>query len=404
MAATILADLDGLLKRNYGSDFITQQQTDADFIMRIPLAPDKPQGEDGAYRFGVRLERRQNGGAQNQNEQFRTNRTGVRKQSTIAAKINIWAIELTGFAMNLSRAEVAAFVSGLDDEFSDALAMFKKDENRQAFGDGTGVVALVNGALTASTALVVDNPGVQYFFAGERIDVFTAAGVLEASDVGIASIAESTNTLTLDTAVTVADNSEVFRQGVRLNEPTDGKEMMGLLGISDDSTLFTTFQGLSRSTFGTFIGSITDASSAQITNDLLQRAIDKGERLSGRNIDKIVSHRNQRRGYLNVVTPQKRFNSNQMDSGYVKGSLDWNGMNWEVSHDCQRDIVYAWPTEMVRRYESHPLKLDDTEGHTIHRIPNTDTFEAYYKHYANIGTRHPSSVVRLENLATLTDS
>jgi len=404
MAATILADLDGLLKRNYGKDFITQQQTDADFITRIPLAPDKPQGEDGAYRFGVRLERRQNGGAQNQAEQFRTNRTGVRKQSIIVAKINIWAIELTGFAMNLSQTALAAFVSGIDDEFSDALAMMKKDENRQAFGSGNGILALVSGALSDDTALVVDTPGVQYFFPGERIDIFTAAGVLQASDVSITSIAESTNTLTLATAVTVSNNSEIFRTGVNTSAPSDGKEMMGMFGLTDDGTEFTTFQGLSRSTFPTFVGSITDASSAQITNDLLQRSIDKGERLSGRNIDKIVSHRNQRRAYLNVVTPAKRFNSNQMDSGYTKGSLDWNGMNWEVSHDCQREVVYAWPTEMVRRYESFALKLDDTEGHTVHRIPGTDTFEAYYKHYANVGTRHPAAIVRLDNLATLTDS
>ena len=166
MSATALADLDGLLKRVYGKDFVTQQQTDDDFINKLPRASEQPGGEDGAYRFGVRMERRQNVGAQNQNESFRDNEEGVRKQATIAAKINIAAIELTGFSMELSRSKMEAFVSGMDDEFSDALAMLKKDENRQCFGDGTGQLALVNGALVSSTALVVDTPGVQYFSPG----------------------------------------------------------------------------------------------------------------------------------------------------------------------------------------------------------------------------------------------
>lgn len=402
---TVLATLDGLLKRQYGDEFITQQQTDDDFVQTLPLAKDKPQGEDGAFRPGIRVQRRQNLGAQNQNEAFRVNRSGVRKQFSIPAKVNIAAIEVTGFLIALSKSPDAAFISGLDDEMEDALAMLKKDENRQAFGDGSGVLALVNGSISNSTALVVDTPGVQYFFPGERIDVYTAAGVAEALDVQVTAIDESTNTLTLESGVTVTNNSEIYRQGVKANEPTDGKEMMGMLGLADDNSLFTTFQGLSRATYDILQGSVTDASSAQLTNDLLQRAIDKGERRSGRMVDTLISHRNQRRQYLGLVTPLKRFNGADasMDSGYRKGSLDWNGKEWRVSHDCQKDTIYIYPQKLVKRYETHPLKLDDTEGSTIHRIGNTDTFESYYKHYANIGTTHPASICKLENLATVTE-
>jgi len=403
---TVLSALDGLLKRNYGDEFITQQQTDDDFIMTLPKAKDQPQGEDAAFRPGIRIQRRQNVGAQNQNESFRTNRSGVRKQFTINAKINVAAIEVTGFLIALAKNPDAAFISGLDDEMEDAHAMLKKDENRQAFGDGKGVLALVNGALVASTALVVDTPGVQYFFPGERIDIYTAGGVAEALDVEITAIDESTNTLTTGTAITVSNDSKIYRQGVKANEPSDGKEMMGLAGIADDGSNVSTFQGLSRTSYDILKGSLVDANGAQITSDLLQRAIDKGERRSGRVVDTMISHRNQRRQYLNLVTPLKRFNGAdaKLDAGFRKGSLDWNGIEWRVSHDCQRNRVYAWKEGMIKRYETYAMKLDDTEGSTIHRIGGTDTFESYYKHYATIGSTHPASVVCLDDLAIASDA
>jgi hypothetical protein len=183
--------------------------------------------------------------------------------------------------------------------------------------------------------------------------------------------------------------------------PGDGKEMMGLRGLSDDNEDFTTFQGLSRATYSVWQGSVTDAGSVQITNDLLQRMVDKGERRSGRVIDTIISHRNQRRQYLNVVTPLKRFQDDDLDSGFK--ALEWNGMRWLVSHDCQRDTVYGFPRKEIQKYEAFGIKLDDTGGTTVYHIPRTDTYESYYKHYCNIGTKYPASIVRLQTLATLTD-
>lgn len=403
MSVTESSTLDGLLKRFYGSDFTDQQQLVPDFLETVPAAPEKPGGEDGAVRFGVGLQIRQSGGAQNQNEQFRENESGTKKQFVISSKINIWPVEITNFAIETSKSADHAFMSGLDREMKEALTMMKKDENRQCFGYGMGVLALVNGAITGSTALVVDTPGTQYFFPGMRIDIVTAlsGGTLEASNVKISSVASNGTDLTLATAVTVSNNSYIVRAGMLTSNPTDGKEMMGLEGIADDATLFTTFQGLSRSTYPQLYGSITDASSAALTSDLLQRGADKVERLSGKTVDRIVSHRNQRRQYLSLVTPLKRFMSDKLDSGFQV--LEWNGIGWLVSHECQNNNVYLYNKAMVRKFNTLPIKLDDSGGSTVHHIPRTDTIECYYKHYGNLGTYHPAAVGKIENLATLTD-
>ena len=401
MAAAVLSDLDGLLKRNYGDDFITQQQFDPDFISTMPQAPEKPEGENGAIYLGVRMQRRQNGGAQNQGEQFRTNAVGQRKQATVAAKINIWAFEITNYAIALSSSATAAFFSGLDDEMADSLAAFKKDENRQCFGYGMGVLSQVNGAVNNSVTVTVDD--VMYFFPGMVVDFVTAlsGGAIEATGT-ISSISESASTITLAAAVTLTDNDYIVRQNILTSNPTDGKEMMGLQGIADAGTFLKTFQGLLRATYPVWNGSNVAAAGASITSDMLQRTVDKVERKSGKTIDTIVSHRNQRRSYINLLTPMKRFQDDDLDAGF--SALEWNGMRWLVSHDCQRDTIYMYPRKSVQLFEVMPIKLDDTDGKILSRIPRTDTAEGYYKHYANIGTRQPDSVGSISGLATLADA
>jgi hypothetical protein len=404
MTATLSTDYDGLLKRNYGAKFTDQQQLVPDFLEMIPNGSEKPQGEDGAIRFGTSLRVRQNGGAQRENSQFRENETGVKKQFVIKSRINIWNIELTNFGAAISESNEAAFASGVDREMKEALTMAKKDKNRQLFGSSLGQLCLVNGALVASTALVVDTPDAQYLFEGMRIDIWTAvAGVREAQNVQITAISDDGLTVTLATAVTVSNNSIIVRAGVLdgVSSTDDAMEVMGLEGMSDDNTLFTTFQGLSRATYGILKGTIIDASSAALTADILQRGMDKVEKRSGLNVDMIMSHRNQRRQYLSLAVPQKRFASDRLDLGFQ--TLDYNGIPWSVSHDCQRSNVYMYPKSVIRKWVTKSLALDNTGGSTVHKIPGKDCFEAYYKSYDCVGTYQPNAICRIKNLALLSE-
>ena len=402
MAASDTSTLDGLLKRFYTkAAIVDQQQFDPDFIETIPKAPEKPGGSTAAVFFGVRLQRRQDGGAQNQGEQFRANESGIPAQASVVSKINIWPIELTNFLIEAGKGNEYAFMTALDSEMSDARRASLKDGNRQAFGDGTGQLALVNGAVVASATVTVDNPGVQYFFPGMRVDIITAGGAVEASNAYVSSISETNGTITLSAAVNVSDNSIICKAGVKTNAPSDGKEMMGLAGISDDGTISATFQGINRNTYDIWKGTIVDAGGASFTTDLAQRCSDKVERRSGSVVDVFVSHRNQRRSYLNLTVPKKRFMSDKIDDGFQV--LEWNGFKWMVSHDCQRDSIYMYSKKALEVFSMLPFDLDQSDGRIIKHIPRTDTVEAYYKRYENIGSRHPAAVGRLKNLATLTD-
>lgn len=403
ITGTDTSTLDSLLKRFYTRQAIVdQQQFDPDFIETLPQAPEKPGGVAASVYIGVRLQRRQDGGAQLQAEQFRSNESGKYGQAVVSCKINIWPVELTNFLIEAGKGNEYAFMSSLDSEMSDARRAGLKDGNRQAFGDGSGVLAYVNGTIAASTALVVDTPGVQYFYPGMRIDVYTSAGVAEALNVQISSVTESSLTLTMASAISVTDNSYILKAGVYNTADVNvtQKEMMGLSGIGDDSTP-ATFEGIARGTYDIWKGTVVDASSASLTTDLLQRTADKVERRSGQNVTRFVSHRNQRRAYLNLTVPKKRFMSDKMDDGFQV--LEWNGFKWLVSHDCQKDTIYMYNEKSVEVFSMHPFDLDQSDGKILKHIPRTDTVEAYYKRYENLGSRQPSAVGKLKSLATLTD-
>lgn len=401
MAASDTSTLDGLLKRFYTRQAIVdQQQFEPDFIETLNKAPEKPGGTNASVYIGVRLQRRQDGGAQNQGEQFRANESGVPAQATVAAKVNIWAIELTNFLIAAGKGNDYAFMTALDSEMNDARTAGLKDGNRQAFGDGTGALALVNGATTNSTTVTVDTPGVQYFFPGMRVDFYNGA-TLEYGNVKINSISESAGTITVETALSLTDNDTIVKAGIKTSAPSDGKEMMGLRGIADDGTISATFEGISRSTYDIWKGTLVDGGSASLTTDLLQRVSDKVERRSGKTVEVFWSHRNQRRAYLNLTIPKKRFMSDKMDDGFQV--LEWNGFAWAVSHDCQKDTIYMFNKKAVERFTMQEFDLDQSDGKVVSRIPRTDTVEAYYKRYENIGTRHPAAVGALTKLATLTD-
>ena len=66
--------------------------------------------------------------------------------------------------------------------------------------------------------------------------------------------------------------------------------MMGLRGIVDDGTELTTFENLSASANLIWRGRRIDASSANLTSDLLQRLLDDVMVLGGDQPDTIIMH------------------------------------------------------------------------------------------------------------------
>ncbi len=195
--------------------------------------------------------------------------------------------------------------------------------------------------------------------------------------------------------------SQIVKENIRTSAPSDGKEMMGLRGIVDDSTDLTTFQGLDVTSTYEWRSRVINASSANLTSDLLQRLVDDVALLDpdGQEPDTLIMHRKQRRKYLDLTVPQKRYADGDMDTGFKK--LSFNGVDFLLDKDCQTATVYAIRKEKIRKFELEALGMGRHEGSdTFLRLVNQDVFQAYWRHYCNFGTSSRLSHGKITTLAT----
>jgi len=384
MAASITNSF-GVLKRVYG-EYEKQQNLEARAIDELSKSFTKYSPGGAGYYGGINTDGNESVGAINETEQFRTIDNENYQQFVVQPKVLVAPIEFSGLIAEAANQDEEAFVNAVVNEISMAKERLMKDENRQFYGLGNGLLANPAGNVSsAATSFSVDSA--QYLRANMVIDIFNGATKTvdsrRISDVdkvaGVVYFATSLGAALITTDALVKEN-------IRDSAPTDGKEMMGLRGIIDDSTDLTTFEALDSTSLRIWRGRRIAASSANLTSDLLQRLLDDVMVLGGVSPDTLILHPKQARKYLDIVVPQKRFQDvKKADANFTK--LEFNGIELWKDIDCQIDTVYAVSKRHLQKYELKALEMGKHDGSdTFLRASNFDKFQAYWRHYCNIGT------------------
>lgn len=390
MAVTITT-LGDMLKRNYGK-MIVQQQSKAAFLYKLlPKSPYRPVGK--GFYFAVSVAGNQQGvGAINETEALRTAGNETVEQFVITPKINEATINISGLARAVSEGNEAAFANGLVRQLDEALENLIKDMNRQCYGRGNGLLATVSAAAT-STTITVDT--VQYIKPNMVVDIYTGS-TRNVDSATVSSVDRANNQITFSASVTVSANDQIVKEETRVSAASDGKEIAGTTYIIDDGTISTTFQGLSRSTYPILRGNIIDADGVSLTNDLLQRAADEVGIVGDGRVDMLISRHGQRRKYLDLVTPDKRFLDDKLDRGYQK--ISWNGIPWYLDVDCPKAEIIGLTQKYLEKYEVRGIHLADDDNSILKWGGTSDTFTAYYRCYSNLGSPKPNAHFRLTDL------
>ena len=380
------ASLGGIIKKVYDKNFITNHIIEESFLYdKISVAGDKPAGE--GYYFAGRFARNQGGGAQNEKEALRQSGAPLVKQAYILPKVFTWTGQLTGLAAAMAKGEPGSFANIMDDSFTDALAAARQDLDRQFYGIGDGKVGTASATPATSATQTVDNP--LNFMPGAYYDQYAAAGTLTASGLLVSDIDPFAMTVTFSASVTGAASDYYVKQGMKINAPTDGKEMMGIRGIIDDGSKVDLFEGLYRASstyYKLWRGLVIAAGSVDLTADILRRASDRLQVMGCKN-PLILSNYGQRRKYLALVQPQRRFMDAKFDAGY--SIMEWDGRPWFVSARCPKGAVYQPNFSNIQKFEVLPLQLDTTGG-TLKPLTGYDVAYFYYKQYANLGSKQPN--------------
>ncbi len=397
MAASITNSV-GALKRVYG-EYEKQQNLEARAIDELSKSLTKysPGGE--GYFGAINREGNESVGAINETEQFRTIDNEVYSQFKVSPKIMVAPIEFSGLVSAAADEDEEAFVNVVVEEIDMAKKRLLKDENRQFYGLGNGLLASPSAnVLSNATSFAVDSA--QYLRANMVIDIFNGA-TKTVDSIRISDVDKVAGVVYFGTSVGVAlvTTDQLVKENIRDSAPSDGKEMMGLRGIIDDATDLTTFENLDASSLRIWRGRRLAAAGANLTSDLLQRLMDDVMVLGGIVPDTIICHPKQARKYLDIVVPQKRFQDvKKADANFVK--LEFNGIELWKDIDCQDDTVYAVTKRHLQKYELKALEMGKHDGSdTFLRASNFDKFQAYWRHYCNIGTGKRNAHGKITGLA-----
>lgn len=395
--ATDISSIAGALKRVYGQ-YQEQQNLKHRALDEIAKASTKysPGGE--GYFGAINDYGNEAVGAINETEQFRTIDNENYQQWKVSPKVLVAPIEFSGLVAKSADSDDESFVSIVVDALEKAKERLLKDENRQFYGLGTGQLAVPAGAVASNaTSFSVDSA--QYLRANMVIDIFNGS-TKTVDSKRIQDVDKVNNVVYFATSLgaALATSDQLVKENVRDSAPSDGKEMMGLRGIVDDSTDLTTFENINALTTRIWRGRRIAAGSANLTSDLLQRLLDDVNVLGGESPDLILMHQKQRRKYLDIVVPQKRYQDQSLDAGHSK--LSFNGISLMVEEDCQDDTVYALTKKHLQLYELEALKMGNHDGSDIFlRASNFDKFQAYWRHYCNIGTGKRNAHGKITGLA-----
>lgn len=397
--STTTSSISGLFKRIYDTYVESMQNLESRTIDEIGNSLQKYNAGGEGFFGAINDSGNEAGGAQNESENFRTIDSESYQQYKVSPKVIAWPIQFTGLSAAAADSDEEAFASSIVDALDRSKDRLMSDENRQFFGSGTGTLGSpAQAVLAAATSMTVQNT--QYLRRNQVVDIFTGA-TKTVDSIRIADVDHQNKVVTFTGALgaDLATTDEIVKENIRDSAPTDGKEMMGLRGIVDDGTDVQTFQNIDTASNDIWKSIRIDTGGANLTSDLIQRLLDDVAILGGDEPDTMICHHKQRRKYLDLVVPQKRYMDGKMDTGHT--ALSFNGKRFLLDKDCQTDTLYAVKKEKLRRFEVKSLQLGNYDGSDkFLRVANQDVFQAYWVHYANFGTSKRNCHGKLANLGT----
>lgn len=402
-----MADIDYLLQFAYSNegvkDLINRSTKTYSALETSSRAP-----EGLGFKFAVNTEGNQaNLGAINYNQ---TLPDGGGQQGTnglILPKESVQVVNLTNYQIQAGKSQSAAFATTITENMDKGIMDHAKDLNQQTYRSGLGIIAKVNGTVTASASVVVDNGIITHFRPGMKL-AFYNGSTLESTGRTVSSVNFNTLTVTLDSAVTLTDNDNIYRVvgaiDTKTGAPTDGKELTGLPMVTDNGTLSTTYEVIDRTVYSQFNGIALDKASANLSDDMLESLRSNILEQSGTDVTggshKIFTSPRQFRKYMQVTIPQLRFDvDKKLDSAGGKATKTWMDLEWVEDTDCGFDQIYMLDMNDIKKYVLYDIKYEDQFGGGVMKWNGKDAMVAYSVSMLNIGSEMPNRSAELYNLA-----
>lgn len=263
-------------------------------------------------------------------------------------------IEISDKAVRASANNNGAFVDLLNAEMEGLLTASKFNLGRMLYGDGSGAVGKVSAYASGEATL----DSVKNLMEGMVVDSYTSAGALSNAGLRISYVDRVNKKITFTTApsTALAANDVLYVQGSKDNEIT------GLGAIfSTTGNLY----GLSRAT-NKWLNPYTSSTSQEISDNILQTAVDFLEENTGSNIDFITCGAGVKRAYQQYLACYRRnIDVTMLEGGYR--AITFNGIPVVSDRFVADDTLYMLDTSKFTLHQLCDWEWIEGEGGKILR-------------------------------------
>lgn len=297
-------------------------------------------------------------------------------------------IEISDKAIRASASNNGAFVDLLTAEMEGLLTASKFNLGRMLYGDGSGAVATV--ASYTSGVTVLDN--VKNIIEGMVVDVYTDVGVLKNSGLRISSVDRVNKRIYFTTTPTtaLAEDDIIYVQGSK------GNEITGLEAIFGSNTYL---YGLKKSD-NLWLNPYKSTTSQEISDELLQTAVDFLEENSGSNIDFISCGAGVKRAYQSYLACYRRnIDITMLEGGYK--AMTFNGIPVVSDRFVPDDTLYLLDTSKFTLHQLCDWEWIEAEGGKILRQKaGYPAYTATLVKYADLICDLPSGQAKISNISS----
>lgn len=317
------------------------------------------------------------------------------EQFVLSLKNLYGKLEISDKAIRASENSSGAFVNLLTNEMDGLIKASMFNFGRMLYGDGTGFLAEI--AENDTNSVKVDST--KNLIEGMVVDVVSLAGSVIKSNLRIAGINKSTGTVTFTTA-SLTDgafdglNYKLCVQGSYNNEIT------GLGAIFKDSG---TLYGLDKAKYNWLVPYTKDISNsgtpANITDIVIQTAIDNMEEDADSRVDFIVCSSGVKRNYQSYLTSYRsNINVMELEGGYK--AISYNGIPMVSDRFAPNNTMYLLNTSEFNLHQLCDWKwLEGEDGRVIKQTPGKPTYQATLVKYADIICNKPKGQARITGIS-----
>ena len=307
-------------------------------------------------------------------------------------------IEISDKAIRASENNAGAFVNLLNDEMEGLIKASSFNLGRMLYGDGTGLLATVTTAFSASNQYVICDD-VRNLIEGMIVDFYTSADVKIEAPSGhrVTYVDRANKKVYLDFGTgftaTIGAGSKIYVQNSK------GYEITGLGAIFGGNTLY----GLTKSEYP-WLNPYTSNNQTEISDILIQDAIDFLEQASGSEVNFISCSTKVRRAYQDYLTKFKRnIDITELAGGYK--AITYNGIPVVADRFVADDTMYLLNTNDFTLHELCDWKwLEGDDGRVIRQNAGYPTYSATLVKYADLICDRPNGQAKISGISSTVSS